>query len=81
MRNKANELADCDKVMDKIKPLDVMYEQIVLDTILNSPKFIFNQPYGNVQSLMEDAVRTLVTKNYIWKTADDNSEKMKISIW
>ncbi|WP_425382818.1 hypothetical protein [Spiroplasma endosymbiont of Melieria omissa] len=58
MRNKANELADCDKVMDKIKALDVIFEQIVLDTILNSPKFIFSQTYGNVQSTLEEAVRT-----------------------
>ncbi|WP_338958285.1 hypothetical protein [Spiroplasma endosymbiont of Tiphia femorata] len=75
MRNKANELADCDKVMDKIKALDVIYEQIVLDCILNSPKFIFDQTYGNVQSSMEEAVRILVTKNYIWKTTGDNNEK------
>ncbi|WJG71098.1 hypothetical protein [Spiroplasma ixodetis] len=75
MRNKANELADCDKVMDKIKALDVIYEQIVLDSILNSPKFIFNQTYGNIQSLMEDAVRTLVTKNYIFKSGGDNNEQ------
>ncbi|BDT02602.1 hypothetical protein [Spiroplasma ixodetis] len=64
MRNKANELADCNKVMDKIKALDVIYEQIVLDTILNSPKFIFSQTYGNVQSALEDAVRTLVWMGY-----------------
>ncbi|WP_338975591.1 hypothetical protein [Spiroplasma endosymbiont of Monopis laevigella] len=75
MRNKANELADCNKVMDKIKALDVIYEQIVLDTILNSPKFIFSQTYGNVQSLIEDAVRTLVTKNYIFKSGGDNNEQ------
>ncbi|WP_342266151.1 hypothetical protein [Spiroplasma endosymbiont of Villa modesta] len=75
MRNKANELADCDKVMDKIKGLDVIYEQIVLDTILNSPKFIFNQTYGNVQSTLEEAVRTLVTKNYIFKSGGDNNEQ------
>ncbi|WP_342274684.1 hypothetical protein [Spiroplasma endosymbiont of Phycita roborella] len=75
MRNKANELADCDKVMDKIKALDVIYEQIVLDTILNSPKFIFSQTYGNVQSALEDAVRTLVTKNYIFKSGGDNNEQ------
>ncbi|WP_342260665.1 hypothetical protein [Spiroplasma endosymbiont of Notiophilus biguttatus] len=75
MRNKANELADCDKVMDKIKALDVIYEQIVLDSILNSPKFIFDQTYGNVQSSMEEAVRILVPKNYIWKTTGDNNEK------
>ncbi|WP_342274510.1 hypothetical protein [Spiroplasma endosymbiont of Phycita roborella] len=75
MRNKANELADCNKVMDKIKALDVIYEQIVLDTILNSPKFIFSQTYGNVQSLIEDAVRTLVTKNYIFKSGRDNNEQ------
>ncbi|WP_425380805.1 hypothetical protein [Spiroplasma endosymbiont of Polydrusus pterygomalis] len=75
MRNKANELADCNKVMDKIKALDVIFEQIVLDTILNSPKFIFSQTYGNVQSLMEEAVRTLVTKNYIFKSAGDNNEQ------
>ncbi|MBP1526275.1 MAG: hypothetical protein H9Q67_07280 [Spiroplasma ixodetis] len=61
--------------MDKIKALDVIYEQIVLDTILNSPKFIFSQTYGNVQSLMEDAVRTLVTKNYIFKSGGDNNEQ------
>ncbi|WP_338987854.1 hypothetical protein [Spiroplasma endosymbiont of Dasysyrphus albostriatus] len=75
MRNKANELADCDKVMDKIKALDVIYEQIVLDTILNSPKFIFSQTYGNVQSALEEAVRTLVTKNYIFKSGGDNNEQ------
>lgn len=75
MRNKANELADCNKVMDKIKALDVIYEQIVLDTILNSPKFIFSQTYGNVQSALEDAVRTLVTKNYIFKSGGDNNEQ------
>ncbi|WP_338986298.1 hypothetical protein [Spiroplasma endosymbiont of Thecophora atra] len=75
MRNKANELADCNKVMDKIKALDVIYEQIVLDTILNSPKFIFNQTYGNVQSTLEEAVRTLVTKNYIFKSGGDNNEQ------
>ncbi|WJG70595.1 hypothetical protein [Spiroplasma ixodetis] len=75
MRNKANELADCDKVMDKIKALDVIYEQIVLDTILNSPKFIFSQTYGNVKDLLEDAVRTLVTKNYIFKSGGDNNEQ------
>ncbi|WP_338973389.1 hypothetical protein [Spiroplasma endosymbiont of Tricholauxania praeusta] len=75
MRNKANELADCDKVMDKIKALDVIYEQIVLDTILNSPKFIFNQTYGNVQSALEQTVRTLVTKNYIFKSGGDNNEQ------
>lgn len=75
MRNKANEEADCNKVMDKIKALDVVFEQIVLDTILNSPKFIFNQTYGNVQSSMEDAVRILVTKNYMFKTAGDNNEQ------
>ncbi|WP_338973974.1 hypothetical protein [Spiroplasma endosymbiont of Tricholauxania praeusta] len=75
MRNKANELADCDKVMDKIKALDVIYEQIVLDTILNSPKFIFNQTYGNVQSALEQIVRTLVTKNYIFKSGGDNNEQ------
>lgn len=75
MRNKANELADCNKVMDKIKALDVIYEQIVLDTILNSPKFIFSQTYGNVQSTLEDAVRTLVTKNYIFKSGRDNNEQ------
>ncbi|WP_338973620.1 hypothetical protein [Spiroplasma endosymbiont of Tricholauxania praeusta] len=75
MRNKANELADCNKVMDKIKALDVIYEQIVLDTILNSPKFIFSQTYGNVQSALEDAVRTLVTKNYIFKSGGDSNEQ------
>ncbi|WP_339039999.1 hypothetical protein [Spiroplasma endosymbiont of Andrena trimmerana] len=75
MRNKANELADCDKVMDKIKALDVIYEQIVLDSILNSPKFIFDQTYGNAKSTMDNAIRTLVTKNYIWKTTGDNNEK------
>ncbi|WP_425381955.1 hypothetical protein [Spiroplasma endosymbiont of Melieria omissa] len=75
MRNKANELADCDKVMDKIKALDVIYEQIVLDTILNSPKFIFNQTYGNVQSTLEQAVRELVTKNYLFKSSGDNNEQ------
>ncbi|WP_339041692.1 hypothetical protein [Spiroplasma endosymbiont of Apeira syringaria] len=75
MRNKANELADCNKVMDKIKALDVIYEQIVLDTILNSPKFIFNQTYGNVQSTLEQAVRELVTKNYLFKSGGDNNEK------
>ncbi|WP_338959737.1 hypothetical protein [Spiroplasma endosymbiont of Tiphia femorata] len=75
MRNKANELADCNKVMDKIKALDVIYEQIVLDTILNSPKFIFDQTYGNAKSTMDEAVRTLVTNNYIWKTTGDNNEK------
>ncbi|WP_338975537.1 hypothetical protein [Spiroplasma endosymbiont of Monopis laevigella] len=75
MRNKANELADCNKVMDKIKALDVIYEQIVLDTILNSPKFIFSQTYGNVQSTLEEAVRTLVTKNYIFKSGGDNNEQ------
>ncbi|WP_425382532.1 hypothetical protein [Spiroplasma endosymbiont of Melieria omissa] len=75
MRNKANELADCDKVMDKIKALDVIFEQIVLDTILNSPKFIFSQTYGNVQSTLEEAVRTLVTKNYIFKSGGDNNEQ------
>ncbi|WP_342219165.1 hypothetical protein [Spiroplasma endosymbiont of Amphimallon solstitiale] len=75
MRNKANELADCDKVMDKIKALDVIYEQIVLDTILNSPKFIFSQTYGNVQSALEEAVRTLVTKNYIFKSGGDNNQQ------
>lgn len=75
MRNKANEEADCNKVMDKIKALDVVFEQIVLDTILNSPKFIFNQTYGNVQSSMEEAVRILVTKNYMFKTAGDNNEQ------
>ncbi|WP_339038766.1 hypothetical protein [Spiroplasma endosymbiont of Andrena trimmerana] len=75
MRNKANEQADCEKVMDKIKALDVIYEQIVLDTILNSPKFIFSQTYGNVQSALEEAVRTLVTKNYIFKSGGDNNEQ------
>lgn len=75
MRNKANELADCNKVIDKIKALDVIYEQIVLDTILNSPKFIFSQTYGNVQSTLEEAVRTLVTKNYIFKSGGDNNEQ------
>lgn len=75
MRNKANELADCNKVMDKIKALDVIYEQIVLDTILNSPKFIFNQTYGNVQSTLEQAVRELVTKNYLFKSGGDNNEQ------
>ncbi|WP_342257495.1 hypothetical protein [Spiroplasma endosymbiont of Nomada ruficornis] len=75
MRNKANELADCNKVMDKIKALDVIDEQIVLDTILNSPKFIFDQTYGNAKSTMDEAVRTLVTNNYIWKTTGDNNEK------
>ncbi|WP_342266815.1 hypothetical protein [Spiroplasma endosymbiont of Villa modesta] len=75
MRNKANELADCNKIMDKIKALDVIYEQIVLDTILNSPKFIFSQTYGNVQSTLEEAVRTLVTKNYIFKSGGDNNEQ------
>lgn len=75
MRNKANELADCDKVMDKIKALDVIYEQIVLDTILNSPKFIFNSTYGNVKDLLEDAVRILVTKNYIFKSGGDSNEQ------
>ena len=52
--------------MGKIKALDVIYEQIVLDTILNSPKFIFNQTYDNVQSTLEQAVRNLVTKNYLF---------------
>ncbi|WP_458258713.1 hypothetical protein [Spiroplasma endosymbiont of Dactylopius coccus] len=68
MRNKANELADCNKVMDKIKALDVIYEQIVLDTILNSPKFIFNSTYGNVKDLLEDAVRTCLGSflTYFW---------------
>ncbi|WP_342257804.1 hypothetical protein [Spiroplasma endosymbiont of Nomada ruficornis] len=75
MRNKANEQADCEKVMDKIKALDVIYEQIVLDTILNSPKFIFSQTYGNVQSALEEAVRTLVTKNYIFKSGGYNNEQ------
>ncbi|WP_342218185.1 hypothetical protein [Spiroplasma endosymbiont of Amphimallon solstitiale] len=75
MRNKANEQADCEKVMDKIKALDVIYEQIVLDTILNSPKFIFSQTYGNVQSALEEAVRILVTKNYIFKSGGDNNEQ------
>ncbi|WJG70025.1 hypothetical protein [Spiroplasma ixodetis] len=75
MRNKANEQADCNKVMDKIKALDVIYEQIVLDTILNSPKFIFSQTYGNVQSTLEEVVRTLVTKNYIFKSGGDNNEQ------
>ncbi|WJG70356.1 hypothetical protein [Spiroplasma ixodetis] len=75
MRNKANELADCNKVMDKIKALDVIYEQIVLDTILNSPKFIFDQTYGNVKDSLEDAIRILVTKNYIFKSGGDSNEQ------
>lgn len=75
MRNKANELADCNKVMDKIKALDVIYEQIVLDTILNSPKFIFGQTYGNVKDSLEDAIRILVTKNYIFKSGGDSNEQ------
>ncbi len=54
MRNKANELADCNKVMDKIKALDVIYEQIVLDTILNSPKFISDfSPHVLVEGIMK----------------------------
>ncbi|WJG70989.1 hypothetical protein [Spiroplasma ixodetis] len=61
--------------MDKIKALDVIYEQIVLDTILNSPKFIFGQTYGNVKDSLEDAIRILVTKNYIFKSGGDSNEQ------
>lgn len=66
MRNRANEQPDCNKVMDKIKALDTFFEQIILDVILNSPKFVFNNIYGNNQQLIDDAIRKLIAKNYLF---------------
>jgi len=72
MRNRANEEPDCNKVRDKIKALDVFFEQIILDVILNSPKFVFNNIYGNNQKLIEDAIRLLITKNYLFTDKSPN---------
>lgn len=72
MRNRANEEADCNKVMDKIKALDIFFEQIILDVILNSPKFVFNNIYGNNQQLIDDAIRKLIAKNYLFTDKSPN---------
>lgn len=72
MRNRANEEPDCNKVMDKIKALDIFFEQIILDVILNSPKFVFNNIYGNNQQLIDDAIRKLIAKNYLFTDKSPN---------
>ncbi|WP_375317688.1 hypothetical protein [Spiroplasma endosymbiont of Virgichneumon dumeticola] len=72
MRNRANEEPDCNKVMDKIKVLDIFFEQIILDVILNSPKFVFNNIYGNNQQLIDDAIRKLIAKKYLFTDKSPN---------
>ncbi|WP_342275789.1 hypothetical protein [Spiroplasma endosymbiont of Nebria brevicollis] len=72
MRNRANEEPDCNKVMDKIKALNIFFEQIILDVILNSPKFVFNNIYGNNQQTIDDAIRKLITKNYLFTDKSPN---------
>lgn len=66
LRNKANEQADCTLAMSKIKMLDIFFEQIILDVVVNAPKFLFVNIYGNQQKQLEDAVKQLITKNYLF---------------
>lgn len=66
MRNKANEESDCTLAMSKIKMLDIFFEQIILDVVVNAPKFLFVNIYGNQQKQLEQAVKDLITKNYLF---------------
>lgn len=66
MRNKPNEEPDCALVGDKIKMLDIFFEQILVDVLVNSPKFIFENVYGNTQDQIEDAVKKLLFRNYLF---------------
>lgn len=70
MPNKPNEKADCELALTEMKMLDVFYEQLILDVLVNNAKFLFVNIYGNQQAQIQDAVRKLITQNYLFIDED-----------
>lgn len=65
-KNKPDETSDCYLAEEKIQTLDILFEQIILDVVINSPKFLFYNHYGNQQSQVQDTIRKLVEWNYFF---------------
>lgn len=65
-KNKPDETSDCYLAEEKIQTLDILFEQIILDVVINSPKFLFYNQYGNQQAQVQDAIRKLVEWNYFF---------------
>jgi len=59
-KNKPDETSDCYLAEEKIQTLDILFEQIILDVVINSPKFLFYNEYGNQQAQVQDTIRKLV---------------------
>lgn len=74
MKNKPDETSDCYLAEDKIATLNIFFEQIILDIVVNSPKFLFLNTYGNQQALIDEAVRNLVEKSYFFTDDPKNIE-------
>lgn len=67
-KNKPDETSDCNLAMNKIATLDIFFEQIILDVVINSTKFLFGETYGNSQAQVESTVLKLVSKSYFFTT-------------
>lgn len=65
-KNKPDETSDCYLAEEKIQTLDILFEQIILDVVINSPKFLFYNQYGNQQAQVQDTIRKLVEWNYFF---------------
>lgn len=65
-KNKPDETSDCYLAEEKIQTLDILFEQIILDVVINSPKFLFYNEYGNQQAQVQDTIRKLVEWNYFF---------------
>ncbi|MCL8211005.1 hypothetical protein LT336_00757 [Spiroplasma sp. JKS002671] len=65
-KNKPNEKPDCYLAEEKIQTLDILFEQIILDVVINSPKFLFYNQYGNQQAQVQDTIKKIVEWSYFF---------------
>lgn len=79
--NLPSEKSDTSGVEDKIKALDILYEQIILDGILNSTRFIINTNslVGNVKNQTNKIIQNFIKKNVLILNYDETQNPLPFS--
>ncbi|AHF58239.1 hypothetical protein [Spiroplasma eriocheiris] len=80
-KNTPNGAKDCEYQIEKIKTLDLIYEQIILGTILNSTKFFLNTNgiIGNTQEQVNNMIHKFIKNNILVMENDPDHNPDPIS--
>lgn len=79
--NLPSERSDIAGVEDKIKALDIIYEQVILDAILNATRFIINTNslVGNVTKHTNTIIEDFIAKNVLIMNYDETQNPLPFS--